>query len=65
MQDNGIANRSELADRLRQLGIDKTTVYRAFDPFWAGKATTTVLAGIARTFRVPLGQLVTEPMELA
>lgn len=63
MQRNGITNRSGLADQLRQFGINKTTVYRAFDDHWAGTATTTVLAAIARTFRVPLGQLVTEPME--
>lgn len=63
MRDNRIRNREELAQRLQKVGIGRMTVYRAFDATWNGRATTTILAALAHTFRVPLSHLVQEPAE--
>ena len=61
MRDHDIRSRDELATKLSPAGISRATVYRAFDATWAGRVTTTMLASLASTFKVPVGDLVREP----
>lgn len=61
MHTNGIETRDALAERLEDAGIGRRTVYRAFDTAWNGTASARVIAALAQTFAVPIGQLVNEP----
>lgn len=57
-QSKGIRTRQELAN-FTTLG--QTTVYKAFDQQFAGKATSTVIAAMCQAFDVPIGSIVAEP----
>lgn len=56
---NGIRTRQDLAN-FTTLG--QTTVYKAFDQNFAGKATSTVIAAMCEAFNVPIGSIVAEPI---
>lgn len=60
MRDNGIGNRSELADRLQARGVYVTlnTIYKHFDKNWAGRVSLCLLGSIARAFNVAPGSLI-------
>lgn len=55
---NGIQDRSGLA---KALDMPPSTVYRAFNSNWSGRASDTMLAALAETFNVPMSRLVVEP----
>ncbi|ASR84847.1 hypothetical protein SEA_HURRICANE_47 [Mycobacterium phage Hurricane] len=59
--DNGINDRHQLS---RTIHVGRSTVYSAFDDAWSGTATHSVLAAIAGTFGVPIGDLA-EPVAVA
>lgn len=55
MHRNNIRTRTELC---KHIGVSSETICRVFDEQWQGRATKTVLAQIAGTFRVPIDYLV-------
>lgn len=62
MDNNGIRSRRHLA---QVLGMSHDSIYNTFpEDDWTGDATLQVLAQIAGTFGVKLGDLVTEPMHI-
>jgi hypothetical protein len=56
MAANQIFDRADLVRALPRIG--QTTVYRAFDKGWRGRATTKVLAALSEHFSMPLAELV-------
>ncbi|QRY51841.1 Cro/Cl family transcriptional regulator [Mycolicibacterium septicum] len=55
---NDIETRRDLAKRTH---LGQSTVYKAFDQNWSGKATSSVIAAMCETFNIPINRIVAEP----
>ncbi|UVK63426.1 Cro protein [Mycobacterium phage Aegeus] len=58
MRINGIETREELA---RETGEPPTTVRRAFNNNWQGRANCRMMAAISYRFNVPVNNLIIDP----